>query len=111
MVMYAGQAFETGAVPDIFEQPAHPYTQALLSALPEHNANRTRLKALAGIVPGQHDRPGGCLLSPRCEYAVERCRQEAPALIGPVSRQVRCHFPLDAAGHPIGQNGQNEMSA
>jgi dipeptide transport system ATP-binding protein len=103
MVMYAGQSFETGGLPQIFQQPLHPYTQALLAALPEHNADRTRLRALPGIVPGQNDRPRACLLSPRCEYAVERCRMEAPALLGESGRQVRCHFPLDANGRPTGQ--------
>src|SRR5438552_6263980 len=56
IVMYAGQAVETGPVPEIFEAPKHPYTQALLAALPEHNADRARLKAIPGVVPGQHDR-------------------------------------------------------
>ncbi|TMG80466.1 MAG: ATP-binding cassette domain-containing protein [Betaproteobacteria bacterium] len=100
IVMYAGQAVETGPVPEIFEAPKHPYTQALLAALPEHNADRARLKAIPGVVPGQHDRPKACLLSPRCDYAVERCRREAPAFAGPMERKVRCHFPLDAAGRP-----------
>src|SRR6266581_7652873 len=83
MVMYAGQQVETGPVPAIFDAPQHPYTQALLAALPEHNEQRARLNAIPGIVPGQHDRPTGCLLSPRCAYAVERCRSEQPALAGP----------------------------
>jgi dipeptide transport system ATP-binding protein len=103
VVMYAGQAFETGPLPEIFERPLHPYTQALLASLPEHNENQARLRTLPGIVPGQHDRPKACLLSPRCPYAVERCRREAPALAGPAGRQVRCHFPLDAGGRPTGQ--------
>jgi dipeptide transport system ATP-binding protein len=100
VVMYAGQQVETGPVPAIFEAPQHPYTQALLAALPEHNQQRARLNAIPGIVPGQYDRPTGCLLSPRCEYAVERCRKEQPALVGPAGRKVRCHFPLDAQGRP-----------
>jgi dipeptide transport system ATP-binding protein len=54
------------------------------------------------MVPGQHDRPTGCLLSPRCAYAVERCRREMPVLAGGAGRGVRCHFPLDAAGRPTG---------
>ena len=66
VVMYAGQQVETGPVPQIFETPRHPYTQALLAALPEHNIGRPRLQAIPGVVPGQHDRPTGCLLSPRC---------------------------------------------
>jgi dipeptide transport system ATP-binding protein len=100
VVMYAGQQVETGPVPDIFETPRHPYTQALLASLPEHNEQRARLSAIPGIVPGQHDRPTGCLLSPRCAYAVERCRNEQPELVGPEARQVRCHFPLDDHGRP-----------
>jgi len=100
VVMYAGQAVETGAVPAIFDAPRHPYTQALLAALPEHNRDRARLKAIPGVVPGQHDRPTGCLLHPRCDYALEGCRREQPMLLGPQGRQARCHFPLDAAGHP-----------
>jgi dipeptide transport system ATP-binding protein len=99
-VMYAGQVVETGPIPQIFESPEHPYTQALLAALPEHNRDRARLKAIPGVVPGQHDRPLGCLLHPRCDYAVERCRMERPPLAGPSGRQARCHFPLDAAGRP-----------
>ena len=99
-VMYAGQVVETGPIPQIFEAPEHPYTQALLAALPEHNRDRARLKAIPGVVPGAHDRPVGCLLHPRCDYAVERCRMERPPLAGPSGRQARCHFPLDAAGRP-----------
>jgi dipeptide transport system ATP-binding protein len=54
------------------------------------------------MVPGQHDRPTGCLLSPRCTYAVERCRRDMPPMAGAADRRVRCHFPLDAAGQPTG---------
>src|SRR4029078_10891218 len=109
MVMYAGQAVETGPAPDIFETSRHPYTQAFLGALPEHNVGRARLQAIRGVVPGQHDRPPGCLLAPRCRYAIARCRVEQPALVGPAHRLVRCHFALDASGRPT--NGwQAEMT-
>jgi dipeptide transport system ATP-binding protein len=102
VVMYAGQQVETGPVPEIFEAPRHPYTQALLAALPEHNLGRERLQAIPGVVPGQHDRPAGCLLSPRCRYATARCRREPPLLVGPPGRLVRCHYALDASGRPTG---------
>jgi dipeptide transport system ATP-binding protein len=102
IVMYAGEVVETGPVPAIFEAPRHPYTQALLAALPEHNRDRARLEAIPGVVPGQYDRPKGCLLHPRCPYAVERCRRQRPPLCGPVARQARCHFALDATGRPTG---------
>jgi len=100
VVMYAGQQVETGPVPELFATPRHPYTQALLAALPEHNLDRPRLRAIPGVVPGQHDRPSGCLLWPRCAYALGRCRTEQPPLAGDATSRVRCHFPLDAAGVP-----------
>jgi len=99
-VMYAGQVMETGEVPAIFESPRHPYTQALLDALPEHNVDRARLKAIPGVVPGQYDRPAGCLLAPRCDFALARCWVDRPPLAGSAARKVRCHFALDAAGRP-----------
>ena len=100
VVMYAGQVMETARVPDLFTAPRHPYTQALIAALPEHNRGRARLQTIAGVVPGQANRPIGCLLSPRCTYAKAVCRTERPLLAGPVDAQVRCHFPLDTDGAP-----------
>ena len=101
VVMYAGQVVETGPVPDIFESPRHPYTAALLESLPERSVGHQRLKTIPGVVPGQFDRPTGCLLNPRCRFATERCRSEAPQLeIAPSGRQVRCHTPLDKEGKP-----------
>jgi dipeptide transport system ATP-binding protein len=94
MVMYAGQVVETAAVPQIFEAPRHPYTEALLSALPEHNIGQRRLRSMGGIVPGAFDRPAGCLLAPRCAYVQERCRVEPPALYGEAGAQARCFYPL-----------------
>jgi dipeptide transport system ATP-binding protein len=106
VVMYAGQVVETGRVPEIFNAPRHPYTQALLAALPEHNIGRPRLQTIPGVVPGQYDRPTGCLLNPRCQYALQKCRDVRPALQemidtqgGPGARS-RCHFPLDDLGNP-----------
>ena len=103
VVMYAGQVVETGPVPEIFETPRHPYTAALLEALPEHSVGHARLQTIPGVVPGQFDRPSGCLLNPRCKFANERCRTEAPRLETlPDGRQVRCHTPLDNEGKPQG---------
>jgi dipeptide transport system ATP-binding protein len=100
VVMYAGQAVETGPVPAIFEAPRHPYTRALLDALPEHNLGRARLKAIPGVVPGALDRPPACLLAPRCPFVRERCTREPPPFAGDTARRARCHFPLDAEGRP-----------
>ncbi len=96
LVMYAGQVVETAAVPQIFEAPRHPYTEALLAALPEHNIGQRRLRSMAGIVPGAHDRPAGCLLAPRCAHVQARCREERPSLDGDIGAQTRCFYPLRA---------------
>ncbi|WP_455815093.1 dipeptide ABC transporter ATP-binding protein [Pseudomonas graminis] len=100
IVMYAGQVVETGKAVDIFKAPRHPYTQALLRALPEFAADKARLASLPGVVPGKYDRPNGCLLNPRCPYAKDRCRSEEPPLRDIAGRQSKCHFPLDDAGRP-----------
>ena len=73
LVMYAGQIVESAQVPKVFETPHHPYTEALLAALPEHNIGRRRLRSMGGVVPGAYDRPSGCLLAPRCRYVQPRC--------------------------------------
>jgi dipeptide transport system ATP-binding protein len=104
MVMYAGQVVETARVPDIFVAPHHPYTEALLSALPEHNIGQRRLRSMPGVVPGAYDRPSGCLLSPRCPYVQDKCRAERPALYGVEGAQARCFFPLR-------QHGTTEVTA
>ncbi|MDI6936862.1 ATP-binding cassette domain-containing protein, partial [Serratia sp. Se-PFBMAAmG] len=100
IVMYAGQVVESGKAVDIFKAPRHPYTQALLRALPEFAADKARLASLPGVVPGKYDRPTGCLLNPRCPYVTERCRREEPELRDIPGRQSKCHFPLDDAGRP-----------
>ncbi|MDY7576047.1 oligopeptide/dipeptide ABC transporter ATP-binding protein [Actimicrobium sp. CCI2.3] len=110
VVMYAGQVVETGSVPAIFNAPRHPYTQALLAALPEHNVGRARLQTIPGVVPGQYDRSEGCLLSPRCAYANALCHTQRPALTGPAEAQVRCHFPLDTSGQPTNNWHQEEVA-
>jgi len=100
MVMYAGQVVETGPVPEIFESPRHPYTAALLSALPGEAKGQHRLQTIPGVVPGMYDRPRGCLLSPRCRFVHDRCLDQQPDPTGPPGRAVRCHTPLDSEGRP-----------
>jgi dipeptide transport system ATP-binding protein len=92
VVMYAGQAVESAPVERLFAKPRHPYTAALLDALPERNRGAIRLDALPGVVPGRFDRPSGCLFAPRCEGAQARCRAERP----PMAEGVRCFFPLQS---------------
>jgi dipeptide transport system ATP-binding protein len=94
-VMYAGQAVEVGHVPQLFDIPAHPYSEALLMAIPEHSAGAERLATLPGIVPGRYDRPQGCLLSPRCPYVRDNCRTQRPALDPKAQSLARCFYPLN----------------
>ena len=94
-VMYAGQAVEVGSVPALFDAPTHPYTEALLKAIPEHSQGERRLATLPGIVPGRYDRPRGCLLSPRCSYAQPHCSEQRPALEPHARGAVRCFYPLN----------------
>ena len=98
-VMYAGQIVEMGNARDIFHSPQHPYTQALLRALPEFGKHGQRLYALEGVVPGAYDRPQGCLFAPRCQYANESC-QITPLMNVKSTRRVLCHYPLNSDGSP-----------
>ncbi|UNK04603.2 oligopeptide/dipeptide ABC transporter ATP-binding protein [Psychrobacter raelei] len=94
-VMYAGQMVETNRVPEIFEQPSHPYTEALLQAIPELAIGQERLNSLPGVVPSQYDRPKGCLLSPRCPYKQDKCDVPPPILPTPngLVRCIQTDFP------------------
>jgi len=93
-VMYAGQLAETRPVADLFARPRHPYTGALLDALPERALGKRRLPTIPGMVPGIADRPSGCLFSPRCRFATDRCRAERPALLDVDNGRARCFYPL-----------------
>jgi dipeptide transport system ATP-binding protein len=91
-VHYAGQKVEEQPVEGLFAKPRHPYTAALLASLPERATGR-KLPSIAGTVPGQFDRPVGCLFSPRCAYAQPKCQTPPPVKDG-----VLCHFPLNVGG-------------
>ncbi|HSV57608.1 MAG TPA: ABC transporter ATP-binding protein [Variovorax sp.] len=96
-VMYAGQVMEQQPVDELFAMPQHPYTEALLAALPDRAPDNGRLATIAGVVPGVHDRPDGCLFAPRCAYATQLCRAERPELRDWLVGGVRCHYPLGDA--------------
>src|SRR3546814_18393246 len=100
--LFRSQQVEKQSVAGLFADPHHPYTAALLAALPER-ATAKRLPSIPGVVPGQLDRPSGCLFHPRCRYATERCQREEPALDGPPVPGARCHYALlhrVPQGHP-----------
>jgi dipeptide transport system ATP-binding protein len=92
-VQYAGQKVEEQSVIPLFDNPHHPYTSALLAALPERATSR-KLPSIPGVGPGQHDRPDGCLFAPRCTYAVDLCQHTAPLPQDASLGFARCHFPL-----------------
>ncbi|MBK9573319.1 MAG: ABC transporter ATP-binding protein [Rhodoferax sp.] len=93
-VMYAGQIMEERSATDLFAAPQHPYTEALMAALPERSDGHSRLATIPGMVPGLYDRPSGCLFAPRCGYVADDCRAQRPALRNWHEGMVRCHHPL-----------------
>ncbi len=103
-VFYSGQKVEEQPVRALFADPHHPYTAALLAALPERAVGRL-LPSIGGVVPGQFDRPTGCLFSPRCQFATTRCIEKAPPRQGEKAGFALCHYPL-AAGKPVGHPGR-----
>ena len=96
-VMYAGQIMEEQRAEALFASPRHPYTDALMAALPERSDGRSRLATIPGMVPGLYDRPAGCLFAPRCAHAQVDCQQSRPALHTLQHGQICCHHPLEAA--------------
>ncbi|MDC0764973.1 dipeptide ABC transporter ATP-binding protein [Brevibacillus sp. HB1.4B] len=95
-VMYLGKMVEIARTDDLFAQPLHPYTAALLSAIPKPTPHRRQERiVLQGDVPSPANPPSGCRFHPRCPMAQERCSKEIPELIEVgQDRQVACHFPL-----------------
>lgn len=104
LVMYLGRIVESGPCEDIWEEPAHPYTRALLSSPPVADpklARSRKKKALQGELPSPLNPPQGCAFHRRCPLAQERCRMERPVLRGiGEGRHVACHFDLVAQRAP-----------
>ncbi|MBK8905174.1 MAG: ABC transporter ATP-binding protein [Anaerolineaceae bacterium] len=101
IVMYAGYIVEEAIVDDLYERPQHPYTMALLAALPRVDQRREkRLKSIPGAPPNLLFAPRGCPFAPRCDFVIERCRQEMPPL-EPVAagHKVACWVDI-ATGEP-----------
>jgi len=99
-VMYAGQIVETARVPAIFDNPLHPYTAALLAALPERNRGAERLSALPGRVPAPHECGVGCRFAPRCARADSAClgapiwQRFSSSTTLPEVAAARCFHPI-----------------
>ena len=97
VVMYLGKIMESGPSHEVCSSPRHPYTRALLSAVPTIQPDGRKRILLNGDVPSPLSPPDGCPFHPRCPYAQERCRRECPPLQEDASgRAVRCFSPLDS---------------
>jgi peptide/nickel transport system ATP-binding protein len=89
-VMYAGNVVELSEVLEMFKNPLHPYTKALLECIPRPG---TELKSIEGFVPGLIDPPKGCRFHDRCPYAMEKCVREKPEFVSAKKdHQVLCHL-------------------
>ena len=95
-VMYLGKIMEIATSKEVYNHPVHPYTEALLSAVPIPDPQKKKKRIiLKGEIPSPINPPSGCVFHTRCIYAQERCRVEVPLLIPKTdSRLAACHFPL-----------------
>lgn len=80
VIMYLGRVVESTTTESLFEQPNHPYTQALLREVPRLESRHSEFLPIEGEIPSPLDPPSGCHFHPRCPHAMERCRSEMPAL-------------------------------
>ena len=96
-IMYLGRLVETGESTHIFKRPAHPYTEALVTGIPQPDPRkRRRLLSIEGEIPSLTNRPSGCEFHNRCKYAQEKCKNVTPkSQTLTDGRQVLCHFPLE----------------
>ena len=104
MVMYAGKLVERGSVNQIFSQPVHPYTKALLDSRCDYTIDITKpIKSIAGQPPRPDNRPSGCVFSPRCEHVIAHCTSSVPPLEFIEDRYTACFRAQDL--FEIGQVG------
>ena len=93
-IFYAGRVVESGTRDEVLQSPRHPYTRALLDALPHPEAEKEKpLVAIGGAPPTPGRFPPGCAFNPRCRFAIDSCRTEVPPLVAVGSRRLAC--PVD----------------
>ena len=93
-VMYAGRVVETGAVDDVIDRPAHPYTRGLIDSVPMANQKGGRLNQIPGRIPTLADLPEGCAFAPRCQRATMACAEPPPEVEVVPGHNARCFHPL-----------------
>ena len=98
IVMYTGRIVEKAPVRELFNDPKHPYTVGLMSAIPRITKDRPPLETIEGVVPNPTEQISGCSFWPRCPHATEECKQGEPPVVQlSEERQVRCWLYADAA--------------
>jgi peptide/nickel transport system ATP-binding protein len=98
VVMYAGQIVEHAGVKALFENPKHPYTIGLLKSIPDMEEEQLRLLPIKGNVPSARNMPTGCRFAPRCDHAMDICKQEPPMFVNG-AHECRCWLYADKEGH------------
>ena len=107
-VMYAGNLVELGDTVDVFRSPMHPYTAGLMSSFPSVSGEKRPLGALAGEPPNLANPPSGCAFHPRCAFATDVCREQAPPQVSRGSQWAACWHPLDVNLSPSASRDANE---
>ena len=104
-VMYAGKLVEAGTTSEVFNNPIHPYTSALLSVFPSIRGPKRELATLPGEPPNLIDPPQGCRFHPRCPFATEACRKEEPPIVDRSGHWAACWNPLPLRAGASGSEG------
>ncbi|MBY5720923.1 ABC transporter ATP-binding protein [Rhizobium leguminosarum] len=102
MVMYLGKVMETATTAELFREPLHPYTHALMGAIPSVKPRSTPRFVPLGDPPDPTEVPSGCVFNPRCRFATDLCRNERPEFRAITNaRSVACHYPLEFKASPV----------